>query len=75
MPLYNEMFMLSVNDMDLIETALRRTQHALSQEQLVQSDEGKGDHVETIRQIRELLGRLHNQKIFYRPKDSVYVGG
>ena len=52
MPLYNEMFKLSVNDMDLIETALRRTQHALSQEQLVQSDEGKGDHVETIRQIR-----------------------
>ena len=75
MPLYNEMFKLSVNDMNLIETALRRTQHALSQEQLVQSDEGKGDHVETIRQIRELLGRLHNQKIFYRPKDSVYVGG
>ena len=75
MPLYNEMFKLSVNDMDLIETALRRTQHALSQEQLVQSDEGKGDHVETIRQIRELLGRLHNQKIFFRPKDSVYVGG
>ncbi len=75
MPQYNEMFQLSVNDMDLIETALRRTQHALSQEQLVQSDEGKGDHVETIRQIRELLGRLHNQKIFYRPKDSVYVGG
>ncbi len=75
MPQYNEMFKLSVNDMDLIETALRRTQHALSQEQLVQSDEGKGDHVETIRQIRELLGRLHNQKIFYRPKDSVYIGG
>ncbi len=75
MPQYNEMFQLSVNDMDLIETALRRTQHALSQEQLVQSDEGKGDHVETIRQIRELLGRLHNQKIFYRPKDSVYIGG
>jgi hypothetical protein len=75
MPQYNEMFKLSVDDMDLIETALRRTQHALSQEQLVQSDEGKGDHVETIRQIRELLGRLHNQKIFYRPKDSVYIGG
>ncbi len=75
MPLYNEMFKLSVNDMDLIETALRRTQHALSQEQLVQSDEGKGDHVETIRQIRELLGRLHNQKIFYRPKDNVYISG
>ena len=75
MPQYNEMFKLSVNDMDLIETALRRTQHALSQEQLVQSDEGKGYHVETIRQIRELLGRLHNQKSFYRPKDSVYVGG
>ena len=39
-------------------------------------------HLESIRVIErdqrqneELLGRLHDQKIFYRPKKAVYVGG
>ena len=31
--------------------------------------------VEQTREVRELLGRLHNQKNWYRPKDRVYVGG
>lgn len=75
MPQYNEMFELSVDDIYLIEMALQRTHSALSQEHLKQSDESTGDRQETMRQIRALLGRLHNQKIFYRPKDSVYVSG
>lgn len=75
MPRYNEMFELSVNDMELIETALRRAQEALWQDQLDDSDHRTGDREETRRQIQDLLGRLHNQKIFYRPKDGVYVGG
>ena len=28
-----------------------------------------------VRDIHDLLGRLHNQKRFYRPKHGVYVGG
>jgi len=39
-------------------------------------------HLESIRVIEldqrqneELLGRLHDQKIFYRPQAAVYVGG
>lgn len=72
---YNEMFELSVNDMELIETALRRAQEALWQDQLGDSDPRTGDREEARRQIQDLLGRLHNQKIFYRPKDGVYVGG
>lgn len=31
--------------------------------------------VEQTREVRELLGRIHNQKNWYRPKDKVYVGG
>ena len=31
--------------------------------------------VEQTREVRELLGRLHNQKNWYRPKDRVYIGG
>lgn len=75
MPRYNEMFELSVNDMELIETALRRTKEALWQEQPGETDKHTSDRQETQRKIQDLLGRLHNQKIFYRPKGSVYVGG
>lgn len=26
-------------------------------------------------EIQDLLGRLHNQKTWYRPKEGVYIGG
>ena len=26
-------------------------------------------------EVRMLLGKLHNQKNWYRPKDGVYIGG
>lgn len=26
-------------------------------------------------EIQDLLGRLHNQKIWYRPKQGIYIGG
>ncbi|WP_323776255.1 hypothetical protein [Leisingera sp.] len=71
MPQYNEMFALSVEDMDLIETALQRTRDALSE---AKPASGSGDEI-TLRRIHELLGRLHNQKIFYHPKDKVYLSG
>ncbi|MDW4550731.1 hypothetical protein R5H32_15330 [Defluviimonas sp. D31] len=75
MPHYNEMFELSVEDMDLIETALRRNRDALSQALLERSAGAHDDRAETLRRIQELLGRLHNQKIFYRPRSGIYVGG
>jgi hypothetical protein len=65
MPQYNDMFELSVDDMDLIERSLRSLTEALPSE----------GAEETERQVHDLLGRLHNQKIFYRPRDGVYVGG
>ncbi|MBY6056331.1 hypothetical protein KUV26_10930 [Leisingera daeponensis] len=71
MPNYNDMFELSVEDMDLIETALRHTRDSLSK---TQPETGSGD-AETLRRVHALLGRLHNQKIFYYPKDKVYVSG
>ena len=73
MPDYNDMFELSVDDMELIETALRRTKEALSQEQLTSPGDGASD--EMINRIHELLGRLHNQKVFFRPRKTPYVGG
>jgi len=71
MPQYNDMFELSVADMELIETALQTTRDTLSE---AHPEAGSSDE-DTLRRIHELLGRLHNQKIFYYPKDKVYVSG
>ena len=49
--------------MDLIETALR-TATAVEGESRV-----------CPRAASDLLGRLHDQKVFYRPNDRAYVSG
>ena len=78
---YNRSFDLSVADIDMIEEALRARGRELSRMRLALSEENPA-HLESIRVIEqdqrageELLGRLHDQKIFYRPKAAVYVGG
>ena len=58
-PKPNTKFRLSVEDMELIETALRESQSS--------------ERVEA-RKVQDLLGRLHNQKVFFRPKGT-YVSG
>ncbi|MEJ6397726.1 hypothetical protein [Yoonia sp. 208BN28-4] len=81
MAAYNRTFELSINDVALIEEALRARGRELSNMRLALSEENPA-HLEAIRVVegdqREnegLLGRLHNQKIFYRPKKAVYVSG
>ncbi|MEL6683054.1 MAG: hypothetical protein AAFQ09_10475 [Pseudomonadota bacterium] len=81
MPRYNRQFDLSIADVDMIEEALRARGRELSRMRLALSEENPA-HLESIRVIEqdqraneELLGRLHDQKIFYRPKTAVYVGG
>lgn len=63
MPKYNTTFELNIDDMDVIETALRG---ALRMKSKADLDE---------QTVTDLLGRLHNQKVFYRPRNDVYVGG
>lgn len=81
MPSYNRKFDLSVEDIDMIEEALRARGRELSRMRLALSEENPA-HLESIRVIEddqrtgeELLGRLHDQKIFYRPQNAVYVSG
>ena len=75
MPQYNDMFELSVEDIDLIETSLRLALTSLSHISSNEDEKGKVEREESLRRIQDLLGRLHDQKIFYRPKSGVYVGG
>lgn len=78
---YNRTFQLTIEDVDLIEEALRARGRELCKMRRALSDEDLAG-IEAIRVIEqdqrngeELLGRLHDQKIFYRPKTSIYVSG
>jgi len=69
----NTKFELSVKDIKIIEEALsnkvsRRSQRILEGEdpEILQTEASE---------IRDLLGRIHNQKNWYRPQQGVYVGG
>lgn len=74
MPRYNRKFDLTLKDIELIEAALSVVKRDLSL-----GREGsrallpEGD--DPVRDIDELLGRLHNQKIFFRPSKTPYIGG
>ncbi len=73
---YNRNFDLTLSDIDLIEAALRVVKRDLSLgregARALLPEIEDGDHVT---EINDLLGRLHNQKIFYRPTDEPYVSG
>lgn len=81
MPTYNRNFELTINDVDLIEEALRARGRELCKLQRALASEDPAD-LEQIAVIsddqragEELLGRLHDQKNFYRPQGKVYVSG
>lgn len=57
----NTEFKLSVSELSLIESALH--------------EKIPNSNIDEIERIRELLGRIHNQKNWYRPKQGVYISG
>ena len=78
---YNRNFQLSIDDVDLIEEALRARGRELCRMRRALSDDNPAD-MESIRVVEEdqrrgeeLLGRLHDQKVFYRPRTMHYVSG
>ncbi|MCA0908423.1 hypothetical protein LCM27_18630 [Ruegeria marisrubri] len=75
MPQYNDMIELSVDDMDLIETALRDSIASLSHAVSDEPEDSRTDREDTLRRIHDLLGKLHDQKVFFRPRKGVYLGG
>ncbi|SHG96019.1 hypothetical protein [Marivita hallyeonensis] len=81
MPGYNTKFDLTVEDMELIEDALRSTKRTLNTSVFEQAAdplkpcEKTRDVDVSMKRINDLLGRLHNQKNFYRPKAGAYVSG
>lgn len=79
----NEDFKLSVRDIDIIEHALRDRMHKVSMHRMTligNTIKGK-EEIESIQladqelnELHDLLAKLHDQKIWYRPAGQ-YVGG
>ena len=71
---FNKNFKMGLGEIDIIEDSLRHRLNSLSKETI----ECNLDDVSVsgeIERIRNVLGQLHNQKTWYRPKTSVYVSG
>ena len=86
MPKYNTSFDLGIDELEIIEDALRNRKSDLSRErlELISGDVEPTDVDalaaldESIAATHELLGHLHNQKVFFRPekvKNAPYIGG
>ena len=69
----NRKFDLSVQDIDIIERAL--TAKAGRRGMRLMQGEDNEQLKQEMQAIQNLLGRLHEQKNWYRPKDDTYVGG
>ncbi len=68
----NENFTLGVRDIEIIEQALRAK--AGRRGMAIASGETSAALRYEMHEIQELLGRIHNQKIFYKPKGFVPGG-
>lgn len=69
----NTTFNFNIRDIEIIEEALRAKagRRGLS----IAQGETSNKLREEMHEIQELLGRIHDQKTWYRPKNDVYVSG
>lgn len=75
---YNPNFRINPEQLELIEEALRAEMGRL----VKPTPQANGEHPwnadeeaqQEARKIHELLGHLHNQKRWYKPKDHVPLG-
>lgn len=68
----NKKFELDIRDIEIIEEALRAK--AGRRGLAIAMGETSERVKEEMHEIQELLGRLHNQKNWYRPKDKFVSG-
>ncbi|MCR9220557.1 MAG: hypothetical protein NXI21_10050 [Alphaproteobacteria bacterium] len=80
--MYKKEFRLNTREIDIIEDCLRqRVSHLAmrihdAQEATIHSEDSaiiKAD-MALLREIKDLLGEIHNQKIWYHPKENVPLG-
>ena len=73
---YANSFKVNPQEMEVIENALNRTLSLCLNELHTLPQGAKAETLRSnIREVNELLGSLHNQKNWYRPKSPVYISG
>jgi hypothetical protein len=73
MPKANTQFKLTIRDIEIIEQALRAK--AGRRGLAIANGETSDKLKEEMHEIQNLLGRLHDQKVWYTPKDKFVPGG
>ena len=71
---HQKSFQLSIRQIDLVEEALRERIGILAHVVLASGDESRAND-SLIRELSDLLGSLHNQKIFYSQVNRTGVPG
>ena len=71
---FNENFKMGLGEIDVIEDSLRYRLNSLSKD-AVERNANELCVTDQMEKIHSVLGQLYNQKIWYRPKTSVYVSG
>ena len=69
----NTQFTLSIKDIEIIERAL--SAKAGRRGMRLMKGESNDQLYQEMREIQDLLGRLHEQKVWYRDNKKVYVSG
>lgn len=70
---YNPKFNLNPEQLELIETALRAELGRLAKPD-PEAWKKKSRELQSVQRINELLGHLHNQKLWFNPKEHVPLG-
>jgi len=71
----NKKFTLSVRDVEIIEHCLRDRCNTVSKYRLETNEKNSRLADQELAEIHDLLGRMHGEKIWYRPKNKIYVSG
>ena len=72
----NKTLNIDVRELQIIEDALSKTlDEKLKTRSCLTNTAIQIKTERSIKEIRALLGSLHNQKIWFRPNDKVYISG
>jgi hypothetical protein len=73
---YNTEFDLNLQELETIEhSMLYRLKRLTTRRLTVKKDSSKKKIDVEAKHIQELLGKIHNQKEWWRPKNKVYISG
>ena len=73
---YNTEFQLNIEELKTIEDSmLYRLKRLTTRRLTVKKDSSKEKIDVEVKHIQNLLGKIHNQKEWWRPKNKVYISG